>query len=271
MSVHSVSLKGLRPNNEDNHSVKINLNNKDKNLAPVNLYAVYDGHGVNTGGKTVSKYLADNLPRFFTDKRIKYPLKKSYIDKVYDHLQEGLTEKHKIISNNSGSTCLVVAHYKKNSKEYLDVMNTGDSRCVICRDNRGVPLTKDHKPFWPDEMSRITKLGGIPKYDGADWRIGDLSVSRAFGDRDTGKYITHLPEVSRFKIGKDDKFLILACDGLWDAVSSQDAVNFVLHNSYDNEGKILKNKENIAKKLGDHAINAGSTDNVTVMIVYFDR
>src|SRR5690606_39609294 len=47
-----------------------------------------------------------------------------------------------------------------------------------------LPLTKDHKPNWPEEYQRIMALGGKVEFDGYDYRVGDLSVSRAFGDID---------------------------------------------------------------------------------------
>ena len=45
MSIHSASKKGLRNQNEDKHVIILNLNNEDINKQPVNLYAVFDGHG----------------------------------------------------------------------------------------------------------------------------------------------------------------------------------------------------------------------------------
>src|SRR5436305_1930508 len=79
----------------------------------------------------------------------------------------------------------------KDGKYYINVINTGDSRCIICRDNLGIPLSKDHKPNWPEERYRIQQLGGKIYYDGDDYRIKDLSVSRAFGDIDAEPYVTY--------------------------------------------------------------------------------
>ena len=63
----------------------------------------------------------------------------------------------------------------------------------------------------------------------------------------------------------------MACDGLWDVVSNQDAVNFVLMNSYDKSLKRrIKNNVNIAKKLAEYAYNKGSTDNISVIIIFLD-
>ena len=266
MSVHFVSLKGERPNNEDRHNIILGLNN-DKSKANVNFYAVYDGHG----GKFVSKFLSENLPRYFTHPKIKYPLTKTYVNKIYDNLEDTLKKKYTKQATDCGSTCLVVCNYKNEGKQYLNIINTGDSRCVLCRNNIGIALTKDHKPNWVDERRRINKLGGIIKKDGNVYRINDLSVSRAFGDLESSKYVTHRPELYKYTIkDKLDKFIIVACDGLWDVVSSQDAVNFVLENCYNVSMKRINQRMNIARKLAEYAISMDSGDNVTCIVVFFD-
>lgn len=280
MSVHFVSLKGERSSNEDNHNIILGMkdcqnNSNDSNnpnttqdIANVNFYGIYDGHG----GKFVSKFLSDNLCHFFINKSVKYPLDKQYVNDTYDNLQNILFSKHTEESTECGSTCLVVVHFKdENNRNCLNIMNTGDSRCVICRNNIGIALTKDHKPDWPDERCRISKLGGVVKQDTyGTWRINDLSVSRAFGDKESRKFVTHKPEMYKYNITNNDKFMIIACDGLWDEVSSQEAVNFVLDNCYDvNMIRINKNV-NIAKRLSEYAISRGSTDNVTAIVVFFD-
>lgn len=267
MSIHSVSKKGKRPQNEDKHQVINNLNgeyNKEhgKELAKINFCGLYDGHG----GKAISSYLHGTLSKYFMDKRVKYPISSKYINNVYKHLQDMLREK-KEMSTNCGSTCLVSLQYEHLSKQYITVLNTGDSRCVICNDkNIGIVITKDHKPNWPEEALRIKKAGGKIYFDGHDWRIKDLSVSRAFGDIESEPFLTNMPEIFTFRLNKTDKFMILACDGLWDVMSNQDVVNFVLDKMGDESNL---SKTNIADLLAKYAIKIGSTDNITIIIVFF--
>ena len=267
MDVHSVSLKGKRPQNEDKHNIILNIDGKNEKSSSVNFFGVYDGHG----GKFVSKFLEKNLPKFFMDKRVIYPLKNTYINTVYTDFQNFLkSEKCNKYANHCGSTCLITVHYKINDQDYITVLNSGDSRCVLCRDNIAVPLTKDHKPHWPEEKQRIEKLGGKIYYDGSDFRIKDLSVSRAFGDLDAQPYLTNLPDIFRYKMEQEDKFIVMACDGLWDVLSNSDVVNFILSECYDSslENRINKNV-NISRKLAEHAIKTGSTDNITVLVIFF--
>jgi serine/threonine protein phosphatase PrpC len=267
MSIHSVSLKGKRPQNEDKHSIILNYDGRNRDDAPVDYFAVYDGHG----GKFVSKFLSENLPQFFTDSRVVYPLKKDYVERVYSRFTEILKQKHFEYANQMGSTCLVAIRYKKNDGDYINVLNTGDSRCILCRNNLEVALTKDHKPNWPEEQYRIERLGGKIAFDGYDWRINDLSVSRAFGDLESAPYLTNYPDIFRYKLTPSDKFLVLACDGLWDVMSNQDVVNFILSGCYDmSTGKKINKNINIAKRLAEQAIMRGSTDNVSIIVVFLN-
>ena len=58
-----------------------------------------------------------------------------------------------------------------------------------------------------------------------------------------------------------DKFMVIACDGLWDVLSNQDAVEFI------NSLLINKNyKGNLAKDLADYAYLNKSMDNITVLV-----
>ena len=98
-------------------------------------------------------------------------------------------------------------------------------------------------------------------------------MSRALGDLDTKPFVSHIPEIFRYELDNRDRFIILACDGLWDAFENQQAVNFVL-NELDKTKKLKsdhkqKNQNNIAYLLAKEAIARGSRDNVSVIIVFF--
>lgn len=265
MSIYSISKKGIRDQNEDNETIYINLNNSNPQQAKINIYGIYDGHG----GKFVSKFLSKNLPQYFTKSELKYPLDSKYIKNTFKNLQDTLINKHPDESNFAGSTCIIAIEYKFESKRYLDIINLGDSRCVISKKNIAQAITKDHKPNWPDEKKRIQKIGGEIYFDGVDWRIGDLSVSRAFGDLDNEPYISQVPDIFRYKIGHNDQFMILACDGLWDVIDNQTAINFILSQCYDMEYNRINKKINIARILADFALQKGSTDNITIIIIFF--
>jgi serine/threonine protein phosphatase PrpC len=265
MSIYSISKKGVRDQNEDHETIIINLDNKDNSKNKVNMYGVYDGHG----GKFVSKYISNNLPKYFVDKDVTYPLSGKYIRNSFADLQDKLQKAHPDEADFCGSTCLVAIEYKYEKKRFIDIMNVGDSRCVISKKNIAQVITKDHKPNWPDEKKRIQQMGGEIYYDGVDWRIGALSVSRAFGDLDSKPFISTKPDIFRYRLSHKDQFMIIACDGLWDVLDNQEAVNYVISQCYDLEYNRINKKTNIARMLADLALQKGSTDNVTVIVVFF--
>ena len=263
MKVFSHSLQGKRESNEDHHIHILNLDGDNEELNRINFFAVFDGHG----GKAVSKYLKENLPQFFVNKFKKDIYSKpesatKYFLKVYDLIQNKMKEDHPRAIQYCGSTACVNIHFKDNeNKHRLWVLNVGDSRAVKCNKfDIAEQLTLDHKPNVQSERARIEQLGGKIEFDGSDWRIKDLSLSRAFGDLECTPYVTHLPQIYKYKISGTDKFIILACDGLWDVLSNQDAVDYV-NDLFNN-----KFKGNYAKELSEYALKKGSLDNITTII-----
>ena len=262
MQVSSVSLKGLRDQNEDQHNIIINMKNKHKNIKDINFFAIYDGHG----GKEVSKAVSDILPVFFLNKNIQYPMSKEDVTKIYDYVEKKVESIPQ--SKQCGSTSLTVSQYKHSGGTYLDITNLGDCKAVLCKEYRAIALTREHRPMWPDEKKRIEQLGGKVIFDGDDWRIKDYSVSRSFGDVNAKPYMSHKPDLYKYKLDSKDKFFILGCDGLWDYVSEQDVINYVLANVYPKGKKVKDATKNIAGKIARLALKKGSTDNVSVIAVF---
>jgi len=74
------------------------------------------------------------------------------------------------------------------------------------------------------------------------------------------------PDVTCTKIKpNEDEFIILACDGLWDVLTSQEAVDLVKKDLL--QGMSV---DNICEHLVNHALQIGSRDNVTAMVVMLD-
>lgn len=265
MKVYTWSLQGKRPTQEDQHVAELNLNGENSGYNSVNLIGVFDGHG----GKKVSHFLKNNLPTFFLTKLDKNIYNKTetfvkYTNKVYEHIQSNLKEKHPRAVEYCGSTaCIGIHSLDKNNKNILWIVNVGDSRGVLCNKNgEAIQLSVDHKPNLVTEKKRIEGLGGKITFDGSDWRVKSLSLSRAFGDLDCCPYVTHMPNIYKYKLDSKDKFVIIACDGLWDALSNKVAVEFIRDLQFTNF------TGNYAKELAKYALDKGSYDNITV-IVYF--
>lgn len=120
-----------------------------------------------------------------------------------------------------GSTAVVAVV----TPEKIVVSNCGDSRAVLCRNGVAIPLSSDHKPDRPDELTRIEEAGGrVIYWDGARV-LGMLAMSRAIGDNYLKPYVIPDPEVTITDRSSDDECLILASDGLWDVVPNETAVS----------------------------------------------
>ncbi|PON50754.1 Protein phosphatase 2C [Parasponia andersonii] len=118
-----------------------------------------------------------------------------------------------------GSTAVVAVV----TTEKIVVANCGDSRAVLCRNGKPVPLSFDHKPDRPDELNRIQAAGGRVIYWDGPRVLGVLAMSRAIGDNYLKPYVSCEPEVTIANRTAGDDCLILASDGLWDVVSNETA------------------------------------------------
>ena len=286
ISLHKTSLRGLRETNEDVERYNLNLsidgNSINAKYAPIDFFLVCDGHG----GSEVSEFIAPMLEKHFMKKNLVYPLAQEYINKIYSFIQLTIINHPKKIGKACGSTALVVIRYMNDRKKYIQIINLGDCRCVISNSGLAIPLTKDHKPFWPDEKLRIDnvnkKYGTNEKIEfyASDWRIGDLSVSRSFGDLDNTPYVTHIPDIYNYQLKDDYEFMVISCDGLTDVLENHEIINFIRDHYYNNHTELYDipdryptNKvaiqNNIARKLAEYALARQSQDNVSVMIVFF--
>ena len=79
--------------------------------------------------------------------------------------------------------------------------------------------------WWLTTLSHLTRR--------AVWRqgrvCGSLEVSRSLGDvRLKPLGLSASPDVTSFALSPEQRFVLLACDGLWKAFAGKEAVDFVL-------------------------------------------
>ncbi len=197
----------------------------------------------------------------------------------------------KLISNKnidtslSGSTCMSVLFYQN----LIVSVNLGDSRGIIGKlnDNKWSYelLSRDHKPSEIDEALRIKyKNGDIHPYldengnfSGPNrvWLksqgIPGLAMTRSFGDM-IGSSIGVIsePEIKFFNYGKNDKFIIIGSDGLWEYISSQEAVDIVgkyyHENDLDSDSAVVQLFQ-LAKNRWIE--NQMYVDDISIIIIFF--
>lgn len=118
----------------------------------------------------------------------------------------------------------------------LTVANAGDSRVVLCRKQGYTEaMSFDHKPMSDIESKRISEAGGFVNQFG---RVnGNLNLSRSIGDlkykqvpniTPAKQMITAEPDIKSVTLNDEDEFVILACDGIWDCLTNEEAVKYVL-------------------------------------------
>ncbi|KAK5664320.1 hypothetical protein OQA88_538 [Cercophora sp. LCS_1] len=142
----------------------------------------------------------------------------------------------------------------------LYTANVGDARIVLCRAGKALRLSYDHKGSDENEGKRIANAGGLILNNRVN---GVLAVTRALGDTYMKDLVTGHPYTTETVIQPElDEFIIIACDGLWDVCSDQEAVELVRN---------IQEPVTAAKQLVDHALARFSTDNLSCMIVRFDK
>ena len=87
---------------------------------------------------------------------------------------------------------------------------------------------------------------------------GTLAITRSFGDIDLKQCVVADPYLTQTLLSKDDKFLILACDGLWDVISDQEAVDLVYK---------MSDPQKMSERLLEFAMANGTKDNVSIVVV----
>ncbi|OVA07459.1 Protein phosphatase 2C (PP2C)-like domain [Macleaya cordata] len=114
----------------------------------------------------------------------------------------------------------------------VTVASVGDSRCILDTQGGVVSLlTVDHRlEENVEERERVTASGGevgrLNVYGGTEvgplrcWP-GGLCLSRSIGDMDVGEFIVPIPHVKQVKLSNTGGRLIIASDGIWDALSSE--------------------------------------------------
>lgn len=230
------------------------------------LIGVFDGHN----GPHVSKFISTKIVEVSKELWVIYQelLTQSVYMDYSEYFVEIFRKINKLIKENEivgGSTGILLAITESD----VFIANAGDCRCVYGKESEFHRVTTDHKPDNELERLRIESCGGevIVKVNEGHTiaRVnGILGVARAFGDFELEEYITCVPDV--FKLSRDtieDKYLVVACDGLWDVVEDSMVIKVVS----DWFGEHPNDVEGAAKKLKDLAFSSGSTDNISVVVI----
>ncbi|XP_030216645.1 protein phosphatase 1E [Gadus morhua] len=255
-SIHAI--KNMRRKMEDKHVIipdfntLFNIQDQEEQA----FFAVFDGHGGLDAAIYAANHLHVNLVRheFFRQDPVEA------LFRAFRTTDERFIKKAKREKVRCGTTGVVT--FLRGRTLYVAWL--GDSQVMLVKKGQAVELMKPHKPDREDEKLRIEALGGCVIWFGT-WRVnGSLSVSRAIGDAEHKPYICGDPDHSVFPLDGSEDYLILACDGFWDTVSPDEAVRVVSDHLQENTGDTSM----VAHKLVASARDAGSSDNITVIVVF---
>jgi len=222
-------------------------------------YGVCDGHG--PSGHFVSDFIKSNIA-FIVYKQLKSLLLQnqdnignlveaddSNIDfpqlfkDCFLLMDTKLNENKSIDIELSGTTCVSLLFCENR----IISANVGDSRAIKGYFNSRknlwdyIALSRDHKPSDKSEAERIKKNKGIihpyiddegnyagPERVWIDDELPGLAMSRSFGDEIASRVgVYSEPEVKIFPFKEEDKFIVIASDGLWEYVSNDEVINIV--------------------------------------------
>ncbi|ELK12757.1 probable protein phosphatase 1N [Pteropus alecto] len=156
------------------------------------------------------------------------------------------------------------------SPRFLYLAHCGDSRAVLSRAGAVAFSTEDHRPLRPRERERIHDAGGTISRRRLE---GSLAVSRALGDfaykeapgrPPEQQLVSAEPEVTALERRAEDEFMLLASDGVWDAMSGAALAGLVASRLC-----LGLAPELVCAQLLDTCLCKGSLDNMTCILVCF--
>lgn len=271
------AMQGWRMSMEDSHISEPEFGDR------VSLFAVFDGHG----GPEVAKFCNKYFPKYLKEN-------KNYISGNYKTaLEETFLKMDEILMSDGGSDLLKEFRSEQDMsnsfagctanvvlfvKDTVYVANAGDSRAVIYNNaNEVIPLSFDHKPDVEIEKKRIHNAGGYV----SEGRVNDnLNLTRAIGDLEYKKnpalkpqeqIISAFPDVMERKITKDDTYMLIGCDGIWETLTAKDIFTIAdqrVKNNPDVKLSIVV-EELLDRLIAKETIEGIGCDNMSAIFIQF--
>ncbi|EGW34474.1 uncharacterized protein SPAPADRAFT_59895 [Spathaspora passalidarum NRRL Y-27907] len=283
-------MQGWRINMEDAHATILNLSAlsaKSPTSSPkpdddsaerqqesnddspqIAFFGVYDGHG----GEKAAIFTGEHLHHIIKDteayKQGDYAnaLKQGFLG-----CDQAILHDYQMRDDESGcaATSAII------TPESIICGNAGDSRTIMSINGFAKALSYDHKPSNEGEKARICAAGGYVDMGRVN---GNLALSRGIGDFDFKRnvdlpaeeqIVTCYPDVIQHQINLDqDEFIVLACDGIWDCLSSQKCVECVRRGIYERKSLTTISEEIMELCCAPTSDGSGiGCDNMSIVIV----
>ena len=246
-----------RKDMEDFHYIKALLIKK----ITCSYFGLFDGHS----GKEVGMYLMENLHKILHQKikeeNINNEILKQIVINSFEQIDKEINLKN--FRNETGSTGTILLLYKDptspSNKSFL-CANVGDSKAYLITKKEMILLTKDHKCCDANEVKRIRDKGGIVFRERV---FGTLMLTRSFGDKEMKKYgVLSTPDIYIKNVEKDDLFIVIASDGVWDVVEENEILKMTQEGISSND--FSKKIVNLAKERDTH-------DNISCIVIKLNK
>lgn len=269
LRVGCCSMQGWRKSMEDAHVAQLNLDGKKTRA----FFGVFDGHQSDEAARYCRAHMFDELMKTLSACQGNYT---EAFEEAFRSIDEQICQRYS--SSGTAANCVLLMD------SHIVCANAGDSRAVLFRGGKATPLSTDHKPAMAGEEARIVRAGGQVENGRVNMA---LAVSRALGDVDfknndtltwKEQAVTAHPDVSCFALQKDDEFIVLGCDGIWDVLSSDaccQLVHQLLHANRSEQGCgessdiSLVCEQVLDRCLAQSNTVREGTDNMTIIIVEF--
>ncbi|KAG8652224.1 probable protein phosphatase 2C 15 isoform X1 [Manihot esculenta] len=191
------------------------------------VFAIFDGHN----GNAAAIFTRENLLNHVLGALPRGLGREEWLQALPRALVAGFVKTDKEFQSR-GETSGTTATFVIVDGWTVTVASVGDSRCILDAQGGSIStLTVDHRlEENVEERERVTASGGevgrLSIVGGAEigplrcWP-GGLCLSRSIGDMDVGEFIVPIPYVKQVKLSNAGGRLIIASDGIWDALSSE--------------------------------------------------
>ena len=235
-----------RKDMEDFHYIKALLIKK----ITCSYFGLFDGHS----GKEVGMYLMENLHKILHQKikeeNINNEILKQIVINSFEQIDKEINLKN--FRNETGSTGTILLLYKDPTSP--------DSKAYLITKKEMILLTKDHKCCDANEVKRIRDKGGIVFRERV---FGTLMLTRSFGDKEMKKYgVLSTPDIYIKNVEKDDLFIVIASDGVWDVVEENEILKMTQEGISSND--FSKKIVNLAKERDTH-------DNISCIVIKLNK
>jgi serine/threonine protein phosphatase PrpC len=228
------------------------------------LAAIYDGHygrtAADIAGETLHSELGQALLQSLSPGAAMTQAFLATDGNIADREKEKSATSYR--GADLGGAVAVIAYIDENT---LLVGNLGDAHAVLDRNGTAERLSQAHRASDPQEAQRIRQAGGqITRSQNDEARVsGELAVTRALGDIRLKDWVIAEPSITEVVLRQGDERLIMGCDGLWDWLNDQRAVDLLRQRD-------ITDAAAASEILVKEALRRGSDDNITVIVVNFD-